>query len=70
MSVEAITGLLEFCHGCEPQIEVDGVVLGFLCRRLNVLMTWHTEENRWIFLTNFSEKDLVALVKTELEKFN
>ena len=68
-TMEDLLGL-EFCRGCEGKLDMDNDSKGFLCKKLSLLMTWHKEDHRWIFLTDFSERDLVSLIKGELEKFS
>ena len=67
--MEMLLGLLEFCRDCQGKIDVDGEP-AFRCPKLNLLMVKIRGENRWVFLTNFSETDLVSLVKKELERFS
>jgi hypothetical protein len=67
--MEPLKSLLDFCKGCRGSLDEYGVK-GFLCKKLGLLMVWHHEDERWIFLTDFSESDLVALVKKELQKFS
>jgi hypothetical protein len=62
--METLEALLEFCKDCEGRMETpDGICFGFLCEKLRLLMVWHHEGGRWLFVSNFSDDDVLSLIQ-------